>query len=186
MGQSQSKTFWSFLILVDVLLLTAFGWALADRLYTILEEPVTSIEPARLPKARTVHPVDQTNKGPAGPPAPAPATETKKKEEPVHARKAAPARAKKEAPKPAQPASTKARKVVFSYRNWSAKKVLIEGTLTKWKSQPMQKGKGGEWTFTTYLLPGADYPYRFVVDGKMIADPENPNQKWGKSLRPVK
>jgi len=209
MAHSQSKTFWSFLILVDVLLLVAFGWALADRLYAVLEEPVASIQPTHLPKARTLHKVDETKAGPAGPPAPAPAAAPAsagpatadhgkagpepKKPEPAHIKKEAPAHAKKEAPaakkpepEPAAPSSSKARKVVFTYRNWSAKKVSIEGTFTKWKSQAMHKGKNGEWTFTTYLLPGANYPYRFLVDGKMIADPENPRQKWGKSLMPVK
>lgn len=197
MGNTQSKTFWSFLILVDVLLLVAFGWALADRLYAILEEPVVSVQPARLPKARpakkpTAEMLSEALK-PAGPPSPpepaAPKIELAKAEpkaEPKAPKAApkAPARSSEEE-ELGRLAGVRARKVVFTYRNARAKKVAIEGTFTRWKSQAMQK-KDGEWSYTTYLLPGADYPYRFIVDGKMIADPANPKQKWGKSLMPVR
>lgn len=181
MADSQSRSFWSFLILVDVLLLIAFGWALASRASHLLEEPAIGA-PAyvKLPKAKPPLPSPPAAAAePEGPaPVQAPAPEPAKTPEPAKAKAPEPAKAK------AEPAPVKAKRVLFKYKDRKAKKVSIEGSFTKWAPKPMHR-HDGEWRYAVYLLPGAEYPYRFVVDGKTITDPANPRQKWGKSLRPV-
>jgi len=43
----------------------------------------------------------------------------------------------------------------------------------------------GVWTLTLRLLPGIDYRYWFVVDGKKRLDPKNSKTKRGASVLSV-
>ncbi len=65
--------------------------------------------------------------------------------------------------------------VVFSLRAPEAKAVALAGEFNGWDPalHPMERGSGGVWTVRVALPPGT-YQYRFVVDGKWMADPENP------------
>ena len=56
----------------------------------------------------------------------------------------------------------------------NAKEVLIAGDFTKWKMKEMERKSQDSWSFTTPLIKGV-YRYVFIVDGKEILDPSNPN-----------
>ncbi|NUM37055.1 MAG: hypothetical protein HUU50_21140 [Candidatus Brocadiae bacterium] len=61
----------------------------------------------------------------------------------------------------------------FSYVNPDATTVYLAGEMNNWSSQdtPMQKGQDGSWSVALKLAPG-QWVYKFVVDGKYIADPD--------------
>ena len=61
------------------------------------------------------------------------------------------------------------RKILFSYRNSKAKKVMIRADFTGWRAEPMEK-KGVAWEYTAALEPG-EYAYCYSVDDKSIRDP---------------
>ena len=39
---------------------------------------------------------------------------------------------------------------------------------------PMKKGKDGVWRVKLTLVPGRKYYYKYVIDGYIVADPDNP------------
>jgi 1,4-alpha-glucan branching enzyme len=61
--------------------------------------------------------------------------------------------------------------VQFKVAVSEAKAVSVAGTFNKWdpKKTPLKKN-GDAWN-TTIALPRGHYEYRFVVDGKWMADP---------------
>lgn len=67
--------------------------------------------------------------------------------------------------------------ILFRYRNTGAKKVVLAGDFTGWKSNSakytMRKNQNGIWSITIKLAPGT-YMYKFVVDGNWLSDPDNP------------
>jgi len=66
---------------------------------------------------------------------------------------------------------------VFRYVNTDAKKVFLVGDFNNWSpnSDPMKDLNGdGHWTLFYPLGSGA-YQYKFIVDGRWIPDPRNPD-----------
>lgn len=90
-------------------------------------------------------------------------------------------------PAAAEPASyAPTRRIRFSYRNSKPLRVEIIGDFNKWQPQAMTRGKNFEWYATFPLRPG-EYTYNFIVDGKVIRDPNNPRTaSEGRSLLTVK
>ncbi|MFH1259426.1 MAG: isoamylase early set domain-containing protein [Elusimicrobiota bacterium] len=70
----------------------------------------------------------------------------------------------------------KKRHILFQYRNSRPKTVSIVGNFNRWdpKAHPMIKGKNNSWEVMIKLDPG-EYFYKYVVDGRTIRDPNNPN-----------
>lgn len=66
--------------------------------------------------------------------------------------------------------------VTFTYENKTASQVYLAGSMNGWSTtaNKMTKNSSGLFTCTMELKPGA-YEYKFVVDGKWIADPSNVN-----------
>ncbi len=86
----------------------------------------------------------------------------------------------------ALPATSAVRNILFSYRNSKPSQVKIIGSFNDWVPQPMKKGKNHTWTIPVPLAPG-DYTYNFLVDGKVIRDPNNPRTaNEGRSFLTVK
>ena len=80
------------------------------------------------------------------------------------------------APVSLAPAASSTRKILFSYRNSKAKKVMIRADFTGWKAEPMQTDKRNTWRYTAELEPG-EYAYCFSIDGKSLRDPANKRTK---------
>jgi enterochelin esterase-like enzyme len=59
----------------------------------------------------------------------------------------------------------------------SAKAVYLAGEMTDWDQRklPMQRGADGQWRASIDLAPG-QWLYKFVVDGRWIADPASPDR----------
>ena len=67
--------------------------------------------------------------------------------------------------------------VIFRYYDSRAAKVYVVGDFNNWslRADPLTDTNGdGHWTLLYMLSPGL-YEYKFVVDGKWIPDPQNPN-----------
>lgn len=78
------------------------------------------------------------------------------------------------------------RNILFSYRNSKPARVEIIGSFNSWTPQPMTKGKNHTWSLMVPLEPG-DYTYNYLVDGKVIRDPNNRRTApEGRSLLSVK
>lgn len=68
---------------------------------------------------------------------------------------------------------------VFRYFNSDAKKVLLVGDFNNWSptADPMKDLNGdGHWSLFYPLRPGT-YQYKFVVDGRWLPDPHNPDSE---------
>jgi hypothetical protein len=68
--------------------------------------------------------------------------------------------------------------VRFTLKVKAAKAVFLEGDFNLWRKDklPMKPAKKNEWT-ALVPLPSGRYHYRFVVDGKELADPGNPESE---------
>lgn len=66
--------------------------------------------------------------------------------------------------------------VEFIYINPTAGSVFVAGSFNNWntRANPMTKDKVGRWKAVIPLSPGK-YQYKFVVDGRWLEDPSNPN-----------
>ncbi|WP_153822286.1 endonuclease/exonuclease/phosphatase family protein [Polyangium spumosum] len=67
--------------------------------------------------------------------------------------------------------------MTFAYRDEHASHVLVAGDFTGWGRDPIPlvKREGADlWVMTTRPLPPGVHAYKLVVDGRWIADPENP------------
>jgi 1,4-alpha-glucan branching enzyme len=62
--------------------------------------------------------------------------------------------------------------VRFEYTNLTAASVSVAGSFNNWQpeNKRLHSSENGRWFKETALAPGA-YEYRFVVDGKWLADP---------------
>ncbi len=70
--------------------------------------------------------------------------------------------------------------VEFRVKAPQAKTVQIAGDFNNWKPQetPLRlRGKDGIWVAAVPLLKGAEYQYKFVVDGQWVEDPDNQLKK---------
>ncbi len=66
--------------------------------------------------------------------------------------------------------------VVFRLVDPGAAKVFLAGDFNNWNpTMDSMVKRGGGWEVRLYLVPGR-YRYVFVVDGKQIPDPDNPNR----------
>jgi 1,4-alpha-glucan branching enzyme len=52
------------------------------------------------------------------------------------------------------------------------KEVMLAGDFTNWKSVPMARQKNGSFVAELPLAAGM-YEYKFIVDGRWTADPDN-------------
>jgi len=75
-----------------------------------------------------------------------------------------------EIPKKEEPAEF--RNILFQYRSSKAKSVSIIGEFNNWIPQPLQKKDKNLWYITLKIKPGK-YAYNYLVDGKIILDPNN-------------
>jgi serine/threonine protein kinase len=68
--------------------------------------------------------------------------------------------------------------VEFTVNAPTARIVSLAGEFNKWSAtaSPMRKRASGEWAINMQL-PAGRYQYKFIVDGKWMPDPENPNQQ---------
>lgn len=64
--------------------------------------------------------------------------------------------------------------IKFVYEG-KANEVFIKGSFNAWTEQPLKKEKENFWSITI-PIPAGKYQYGFVVDGKYITDPKNPNK----------
>ena len=84
------------------------------------------------------------------------------------------------APSPPPPAPKPARtwNVEFTYTAPNARSVSLAGEFNSWSAtaNPMRKRPNGDWAGSVQL-PAGRHLYKFVVDDKWIADPENPTQE---------
>ncbi len=65
---------------------------------------------------------------------------------------------------------------IFRYHDPGAKRVYIVGDFNNWSpyADPMKDADGdGTWELFFPMAPGS-YAYKLIVDGKWIADPNNP------------
>jgi hypothetical protein len=65
------------------------------------------------------------------------------------------------------------RNIMFSFRHSKPARVEVIGSFTNWDPRPLVKGKNHTWTASFPLAPG-EYTYNFIVDGRVIRDPNNP------------
>jgi hypothetical protein len=65
------------------------------------------------------------------------------------------------------------RNIRFSYRNSRPLKVEVIGSFNNWSPLPMVKGENHTWEASASLEAG-EYTYNFIVDGKVVRDPNNP------------
>jgi DNA-directed RNA polymerase subunit RPC12/RpoP len=81
--------------------------------------------------------------------------------------------------KPSQPpkATQRIYNVEFAINAPNALSVNLAGAFNNWSptAAPMHKRPNGKWAISLQL-PAGRYPYKFVVDGMWVPDPENPNQ----------
>ena len=84
----------------------------------------------------------------------------------------------KPTPKPPPPGPS-ARKwnVEFSIKAPQAQKVFLAGEFNSWNptNMPMHKLPGGDWGGSVELKAGR-YQYKFIIDGKWLPDPDNPDR----------
>ncbi len=68
--------------------------------------------------------------------------------------------------------------VTFTLNGYeNAKKVVLSGSFNKWNEDIFRLSKTEDcWALTLKIKPG-EYQYKFIIDGKWIEDPENPNKK---------
>lgn len=76
---------------------------------------------------------------------------------------------------PRSTSSPKKKQITFSITLPDAQSVALSGDFNAWStsSHPMRKNAKGQWSKVVHLAPGR-YEYKFMVDGKWITDPKNP------------
>lgn len=73
----------------------------------------------------------------------------------------------------------------FVFHNPNATSVQLVGDFNQWTPQDFQKGATGRWKLSVVLAPG-DYAYNFIVDGKVVRDPnQRRTDAKGRSLLTV-
>jgi len=76
------------------------------------------------------------------------------------------------------------RNILFQYRSSKAQDVSIIGDFNDWTPQPLTKDQKNLWKIVLSLEPG-EYQYNFLVNGKVITDPNN-RKKTVNNLRGFK
>lgn len=71
--------------------------------------------------------------------------------------------------------SPKKKQITFSITLPDAQSVALSGDFNAWNtsSHPMKKNARGQWRRVIHLAPGR-YEYKFLVDGRWVTDPRNP------------
>lgn len=69
------------------------------------------------------------------------------------------------------------REVVFELIDPAARHVVLQGSFLQWKTTGVRIMKDvlGNWRTKVWLAPGK-HEYKFIVDGRWIADPTNPDK----------
>ena len=66
--------------------------------------------------------------------------------------------------------------VMFRLKGYtSAKKVILSGNFNGWNEEELQMDKSSIGWQLYYVVGPGNYEYKFIVDGKWITDPDNPN-----------
>ena len=81
-------------------------------------------------------------------------------------------------PPPPPPPPPKVWNIEFTLTASTANTVAVAGDFNNWSPSEasMHKKSNGEWA-TTVRLPAGRYLYKLIVDGKWIADPDNPSRE---------
>jgi hypothetical protein len=67
--------------------------------------------------------------------------------------------------------------VIFKLNGFAnAKSVAVSGSFNKWRTDELHLYKAGNNWILPYALPAGNYAYKFIVDGRWVLDPNNPNQ----------
>ena len=198
---------WGALLVADSILVIVFGGALAAKIYQHLSAPaiVTAAPAAHRRPVQASAPAVEAPK-----PAPPPLPMTAKAPEPAPAAPTAGPKAAKpsllaepmkgratpkaqaagpaSAPAPAAPETVSADKrhsipVEFKLKVPHARSVHLAGAfIVRGGRREMVAQDEGVWTLTLYLLPGIEYRYWFLVNGKKTLDPENSQVERGASV----
>lgn len=66
--------------------------------------------------------------------------------------------------------------ILFTHEAPGAGSVSLAGSFNDWSvdRNPMARGDDGVWSIVMALRPGAEYQYKFVVDGSWLTDETNP------------
>jgi hypothetical protein len=193
---------------VDSALVIVFGGALAAKLYQHFTAPVLVAQPGRHKPGKPVSPAK--TEAPPAPVAPPPAakpaaTPATAQLPPARPAPMADAVKRRETPKPqtpgpsmsaqqpatsAPPAATGSQPaenrhsvpIEFKIKASKARSVSLAGAfIVRGGRKEMNQQDDGMWTLTLYLLPGVNYRYWFVVDGKKTLDPDNSKVDRGAS-----
>lgn len=65
------------------------------------------------------------------------------------------------------------RNIKFVFFSSKAKKVSVIGDFNDWLPQSLIKVAPNKWEITLKITPGKNYLYNFLVDGKVVLDPNN-------------
>lgn len=57
----------------------------------------------------------------------------------------------------------------------NAKQVIVSGSFNDWQSSELRMDRTQDGWILPYVLAAGNYEYKFVVDGKWMTDPQNPN-----------
>lgn len=63
----------------------------------------------------------------------------------------------------------------FGVRAPGAKEVYLIGDMTEWKDKLAMKHNGDDYFEVSTMLTPGEWKYRYIIDGKEITDPGNPN-----------
>ncbi|MCX5794156.1 MAG: hypothetical protein NTY77_01500 [Elusimicrobia bacterium] len=198
-GSRARPKLWGVLLLVDFILVSVFGGAVAAKLYQHLYSPVSAAPAAPRRPAKTLPQPAPAAKAaepppaaPAKAPAPAPATANPKPAKPAPAAEPVKAREKPQPEanvKAAQPAAAPGDNrhsvpVEFKLKAPRARSVQLAGAfIVRGGRREMVHQDDGVWALTLYLLPGTNYRYWFWVNGKKrTLDPENSQVERGASV----
>ncbi len=151
------------LLILDLLVMGGAGFIIWDRVKKKNEVPPPVVAaPVSMPAALSAPVQEPAQIQPAEPAAtPAPVT-----------KEPAPAAETQAKPAPKGPP----RKILFKYNDVAARRVSIVGDFNQWSPKLMKKDAYGHWVITLSIAPG-DYSYNFIVDGRMIRDPNNKRVK---------
>lgn len=183
-----AKVLAAFLV-VDSVFVIVFGGTLAAKLYEHFTAPVPVLRPAptpRKPKPDIPPPETPAVDDAAAVSTPKAVGETAESAPPAEAPNAPPpvgpsAPPAEPAPE-AVPAKPKAVPVEFKLKHSGAHKVELAGAfIVRGGKVPMTRNGDGTWDVTLYLTPDT-YRYHFLVDGKKLMDPQNPNVVRGSSV----
>lgn len=63
----------------------------------------------------------------------------------------------------------------FTFKEFTAKKIILAGSFNNWNEKDDKLINTKDSAYLSVFLPNGDYQYRFIVDGKWMSDPRNPN-----------